>query len=299
LRKSPPIAPARSIRPGEAPVDARTVMMHAEAMQKAKLAGGPMPAPRTAAQSAYQAATMIGEGVTGPQSSQMAAQQKTRIATGGVPDLAPPQVPQSNTMRIATPVGYSSRPPRKMWPIVLVMGLLLGLGGGAFAVAYFGRKHQPPGDASVATKTIDAAQVATTTDAAPTIDAAVAVVAETVDAAKAVITTPDAAPDHAPTITMAKVMIDSTPPGATVIGPDGKTLGKTPLKIEWPISQNEVSFDLKLSGYKKKTQTMHVDGNTAVVVELEKASKSGTSKGSGSAKGSGDSSNGLMRPDQL
>ena len=37
----------------------------------------------------------------------------------GVPEMQPPATPKMNTMRIATPLGYSSRPPRKMWPIVL------------------------------------------------------------------------------------------------------------------------------------------------------------------------------------
>src|SRR5688572_10806384 len=138
LRSAPPIAPARSVAPGEAPVDARTVMMHAEAVQKAKLAGTNAPPPRTAAHAAYQASTVIGEGVVAARTR--AADQRPPT---GVPDLAPPVAPAQNTMRIATPVGYSSRPPRKMWPIVLVMGLLLGLGGGAFAVAWFGRKETP------------------------------------------------------------------------------------------------------------------------------------------------------------
>ena len=31
----------------------------------------------------------------------------------------------------------------QMWPIVLVLALLLGLGGGAFAVAWFGRQGRP------------------------------------------------------------------------------------------------------------------------------------------------------------
>src|SRR5690606_4027306 len=66
-----------------------------------------------------------------------------------------------NTMRIATPIGYSSRPPRRMWPVVLVVALLLGLGGGAFAVAWFGRDEAaPPADAEstpTVTPLVDAA----------------------------------------------------------------------------------------------------------------------------------------------
>ena len=281
LRGSPPIAPARSIRPGEAPVDAKTVMAHAAAVQKAMLAGGPLPAAKTVAQQAFQAATMIGQGASIP----------PRSATAGVPDLAPPMAPVQNTMRIATPVGYSSRPPRKMWPIVLVMGLLLGLGGGAFAVAYFGRKENPkaaaPDDAMKAATAVDAAApsadavAVVAPDAAPSVDAAVAADAPAV-----------------PTVEMAKVQIDSTPPGATVIGPDGDVLGKTPFKTEWPISKKKVLFELRLAGYRKKPTPLLVEGNTAILVELEKArTSSGTGKGTGSSKGSATNDNGLMRPD--
>ncbi|MBA3819337.1 MAG: serine/threonine protein kinase, partial [Deltaproteobacteria bacterium] len=61
LRKSPPIAPARSVAPGEANVDARAVIQHAEAVQKAKLAGLPPPAaPRGGIDQTRQAPTMLG-----------------------------------------------------------------------------------------------------------------------------------------------------------------------------------------------------------------------------------------------
>src|SRR6185312_15138939 len=120
-----------------------------------------------------------------------------------VPDLAPPAPPKMNTMRIATPLGYSSRPPRKVWPIVLVAGLLLGLGGGAFAVAWFGKKGAP--GASVA-------------DAVAAGSGAIAVMPmpPARDAAVAVPPTPDAV------AAMATVVIDSTPQGAEVVGPDKK-----------------------------------------------------------------------------
>jgi len=301
LRGSPPIAPARSIRPGEAPVDARTVMMHAEAVQKAKLAGQPLPPPKASAQAAYVAATMIGEGV--------APAQIARPQAPNVPDLAPPVAPAQNTMRIATPVGFSSRPPRKMWPIVLVMGLLLGLGGGAFAVAWFGRKDaNTSGEAGVASGEVvaatppDAAVKVEAIDAGPEPDAAVAatVTPDAVDTTQAVLPTDAGA--AVPTITMAKVTIDSTPQGASVIAPDGEVLGKTPYKTEWPVSKKTVTFELRLSGYRKKPTPLLVDGNTAILVELEKAPRN-TGKGSGSTgngsagKGSGSSDTGLMRPD--
>ena len=275
LRASPPIAPARSIRPGEAPVDAKTVMAHAAAVQRAKstseaktmLAGQP-PQP---------AATMIAPnaGVSPP-----------RFPTGAVPDLAPPVAPAQHTMQIATPIGYSSRPSRKMWPIVLVTGLLLGLGGGAFAVAYFGRTDaaadatpdaQIAPDASIEeARAPDAVIVAHAPDAAA-IDAAV------VDAAPAVAT-----------IAMAKVQIDSVPEGATVYGPDGDPLGKTPFKTEWPVSKKKVLFELRLAGYRKKPTPLLVEGNTAILVELERIPRRG---GHTHQKQKGSAATDLMRPE--
>jgi serine/threonine protein kinase len=264
LRASPPIAPARSIRPGEAPVDAKTVIAHAEAIQSAK----------TVAQQPYQAATMIAGAPAGP---------VTR-AQSVVPDLSPPLPPQQHTMRIATPHGYSSRPPRKMWPIVLVMGLLLGLGGGAFAVAWFGREKK-----AVADDVQDAA-------AEPVIDAT-AIDAAVVAPDAAIAIDAPLAVDATPTITMAKVTIDSKPQGASVIGPDGSVLGKTPFKTEWPISKTKVTFELKLAGYRRKPTPLLVDGNTAILVELERQRTvpAGSAKGSSSTQGSSDT--GLMRPD--
>jgi len=145
LSTSPPISPARSIAPGQAPVDAKTMMAFVAQQQQAQpahqpgqqrteigTAGGYLPLaappPSLGHASGSQARTMIADSALVP----------PRQAPG--PDLAAPTQPKMNTMRIATPLGYSSRPPRRMWPVVLVLGLLLGLGGGAFAVAWFGRK---------------------------------------------------------------------------------------------------------------------------------------------------------------
>ena len=263
LRASPPIAPARSIRPGEAPVDAKTVMAHAAAVQRAKSTSE---AKTMIAGQAQPAATMIAPGAGVP----------AHFPTAAVPDLAPPVAPVQHTMRIATPVGYSSRPPRKMWPIVLVMGLLLGLGGGAFAVAYFGRSDNPPAVTPDATEAADAPIVAQAPDAAPAIDAAAIV---------------DAAPAVA-TIAMAKVQIDSVPEGATVYGPDGDALGKTPFKTEWPVSKKKVMFELRLTGYRKKPTPLLVEGNTAILVELERLPRRG-----GQTQKKGSAGTDLMRPE--
>ena len=70
---------------------------------------------------------------------------------------------------------------------------------------------------------------------------------------------------------IAHLSIDSVPPGAVVAGPDGEVLGKTPLKLDWPISDLPVTFELRLAGYKKKQKQTVINGNTALHIELERA----------------------------
>lgn len=233
LRRSPPIAPARSLAPGEAPATAAEVMAYAAAQQQTRIGtGGELPAP-----------------------SPSSSQPKTMIAGPGVPpDLAPPAAPKLNTMRIATPLGYSSRPPRKVWPIVLVAGLLLGLGGGAFAVAYFKQDAAPLADAA------RPAQVTPVRDAA----LAVTPVRPAVVDAAAVVAAPDTAP------ALAVVVIDSAPQGAEVIGPDGTPVGKTPARLSLPVSAQARAYELRLAGYRKKTQDIVVTGNTVITIPLDK-----------------------------
>jgi serine/threonine-protein kinase len=253
LHTSPPIAPARSVAPGEAKVDAKTVMAHAEAMKRSREV--PVQDPRRSAELA------------------------TVIATDRVPPmLAPPIEPVNHTMRIATPIGYSSRPPRKMWPIVLVLGLLLGLTGGAFAVAWFGGERAEPTAAAADASTV----VATALDAAPVTTAADAA-ASPADASAA-----DAGPQ------LAKLTIRSTPEGASVFGPDGTLLGKTELELDWPVSSEPVTFELRLPGHRKKKKELTVSGNTVVVIELARVVAAPPGRGSGRPPGKGSSD--LMRP---
>jgi eukaryotic-like serine/threonine-protein kinase len=251
LMKSPPIAPARSIAPGEAPVNARDVVAYAAAQQQQKTrigsAGGnglPLPAP--------------GMSLPGSDGRTMIAEPR-RSTSHQVPDLAAPAPPKMNTMRIATPLGYSSRPQRRVWPIVLVVGLLLGLGGGAFAVAWFGRTA-PAGASGSAAAPGSAAIVAAPADAfvTPVRDTAVAVA-------------PDAKAAGSAAAAMALVVIDSTPEGAEVVGPDKKSIGKTPAKLSLPVSDLPLRYELTLPGYRKKQYEVVVSGNTVINVPLERA----------------------------
>jgi serine/threonine-protein kinase len=293
LRGSPPIAPARSLAPGEAKVDAKTVMMHAEASQRAKQGSAlPLPAPRTS--DAHVAATVIAD-PSGP---------NKRLPTG-VPDLAPPAEPINHTMRIGTPIGYSSRPPRKMWPIVLVLGLLLGLGGGAFAVAWVGRDKAAAGPAAAGSDVVANAGSASGADSSTSPGGNPNPIA--VDAGAA--TSPDSRPatqEHGGSgsgsavaaVRTAMLQIDSVPQGA-IVSCRKKTLGITPLKVEWPVSDEEVTFDLRLAGYKKKPKTIAVTGNIALRLELEKLApvirNPNRDRGSGARGSSSDT--GLERPE--
>ncbi len=285
LHKSPPIAPARSLAPGEAGISARDVIAHAAAQaaqQKTRLGTGnelPLPAP---------APTLPGN--TGAKT--VMADTSRGTGTQRVPDMAPPAPPKMNTMRIATPLGYSSRPPRRVWPIVLVAGLLLGLGGGAFAVAWFGRGSGNAAEAEAGTASGGSSAPLAVTPARP--DAAIAVTPVRPDAAIAVAPVVDAAP------AMASVVIDSAPQGAEVVGPDKKSLGKTPVKLSLPISDMPLEYELALAGYRKKTHQVVVSGNTVITVQLDKAPVVVRPPGGAHPKGSAHDStgiNGLERPE--
>jgi serine/threonine-protein kinase len=323
LRGSPPIAPARSVGPGDAPVDAKTVMVHAAQHQQTRIAIGnplalPLPAPARSLPGQASAPTMLGS---------PGAHVLGRRATTGMPALAQPQEPKMNTMRIATPLGYSSRPPRKVWSVVVVFALLLGLGGGGLVVGLSGRgaANDVAADAGVGS-TGSAAQAGSGGGGAggpsePTTDAAGArpgassgsaaaeraggsaaggtagsAAAERAGGSVAGETAGSAAAGGAPRA-IVHLSIDSVPPGATVSGPDGDALGRTPLKLDWPISDLPVTFELRLTGYKNKKKQTVVNSNTALHIELER-SLAGHHGGPGSGAKTGSGGNGLMRPDE-
>jgi hypothetical protein len=312
LRGSPPIAPARSVAPGEAGVDARQVIQHAAANTRMMAPDGlPLPAPN---QSLGNQHTMLDGGA--PRSTKQIP----------VPGLVQPTETKNNTMRIATPLGYSSRPPRRVWPVVLVIGLLLGLGGGAFAVAWFGRRPAPA-IASVSTGSGSESQGSrpTVNDAlrGDPVDARVAPVADAAAIAVADAHTPDKpVPDAGvaaavidagvvpkdaavtarldaavvtPPGTVARLSLDSSPQGASVyVGT--RLVGKTPLKVDWPMSATPVKFTFKLRGYRDKLMELAVTSNTMTRADLERIPTQGTNKGSGRGSAKRDDTS-LERPD--
>jgi len=283
LHRSPPVAPARSLAPGEIKVDAKTVMAYAAQQQATRigLAGElPLVSPPSLSGNAQQA-TMISDGSLIP----------PRKTVG--PDLSiPPAQLKTNTMRIATPLGYSSRPTRRVWPIVLVVALLLGLGGGGFAVAWFGRSSSQPvaaaGDAAPAPAAKpDAAPVqhvvAVPIDAAPRPDATVTA------------TVPPDAAVHVATVPMATVDIDTVPTGAEIIGPDNAVLGKTPAKLSLPVAATPLTVTLKLAGYHPKSKQIIVTGNLVLEVPLDRM-PAVIHHGGGQGSGKRGSSDDLERP---
>jgi serine/threonine-protein kinase len=372
LRGSPPIAPARSVTSAYALGEARTMPVQigpgpapAAALQHTRLAmANPLPLPPPALSmpgaGAAAAPTMIAEHVP------------IRRAPTGMPELAQPQEPKMNTMRIATPAGYSSRPPRKVWPVVLIMALLLGVGGGVISVTCFGHDAAPSGELGAAPGTsgepaaagsATAARVIASNEpggsaaarapgAGTTAPASAAAGAgagaggtsasgtardptgAAVDAgstgaeASRVAGAPTGAGGAAsggaagaagagtpgagtnktgsgagsalrptfPPVRIAHLTIESVPAGAQVKGPRGDALGKTPLVVDWPTSDAPVTFELRLGGYRTKQKQAVINGNTRLVIELERAPTRHPGASSGSGKAG--ANNGLMRPDE-
>jgi eukaryotic-like serine/threonine-protein kinase len=302
LRMSPPMAPARSLAPGEVKVDGKMVMAYAAAAQAAKQRTGALQVIAQApAQVSGNARTMMADGSAPSHPPDMQAAL-----------LAAANMPKMNTMRIATPAGYSSRPPRKMWPIVLIVSLVLGLGGGAFAVAWFGRTKpagtaNAAGDAGAASgsaphELAPPAKPDATGSAAMKQGSAVHATGSAGAPAQVVPPVPAGSGSAKAAVPMAVIVIDSVPPGAEVIGPDKTDYGKTPARLSLPISDMPLEFELRLAGYRKKTKQLVVTGNTVVQVTLDKAPAptQGAGKGTGTAKGTGKGSgSGKLKRDDL
>jgi serine/threonine-protein kinase len=288
LSASPPISAARSVAPGEAGIDARAVVAYAAAQQARKASGKTGPSPVLPAGGLDAPG---GSGVSGPHAA---------AATG--PDV--PAEPQNRTMIIATPMGYRSAPPpvRRAWPIVLVAGLLLGLGGGGFALAWFGRRGPVVGGgaAGAVRDSASAAPVGAPTtpsggggslgvddaggsaaargatagvvanagggDASVGGDADIGVDGGAAPPPAAPAATDPATPGRAVAARTAQVSIDSVPSGAEVWGGSGR-LGVTPLVVPLPIGPT--SIELRLAGHKPRQKQINVTDDMGIELELE------------------------------
>jgi tRNA A-37 threonylcarbamoyl transferase component Bud32 len=330
LSTSPPIMPARSVAPGSAPADARTMIaqVHARAQEDPRDVGNA----RTAIGDrlplgAGTAPTMVGKrsaprAAVHPNGDDVGA-MATQIGVGGAPmtpGMVPPVPAKNSTMVIATPAGYSSRPPRAVWPIVLVVVLLGAMVGGGVYVAMQDKKQAGEGDAggtagsgvaiaSAAAATADASEATAMTDAAEapvTIDAASA--AASADAAP----TPTPAPaDAAPRVdadtgsvviepTVVKVRLETEPSGAEVRR-KGKRLGRTPYTLEMTVEKGPITVELRHKGYRSVTREIDATDDMTIRETLTKAPRGGGKTGgtgpkNGSGTGSGDT---LLNPDDM
>ncbi len=305
LQQGPPIQPARSVAPGAMGFDARAVMAHAAAQQaqnQKTTLGMPLPAPGLTMPGAsrvsgqQQAATMISDGSIVP----------PRRASTQIPEMQPPVMPKMNTMRISTPLGYQSRPPRRVWPIVVVLGLVLGLVGGAFAVAWFGRNAPTVPEKVEARAVVVDAGVPGAKGSAGSAGSAGSVVAKPDAGSVAVAPPPDAAPAAiAPVGKMVRIMVDSIPSGADVFVND-KAIGKTPIVATMAVGPTQQEFELRMTGYKPKKMPVTIQSNTSLSVELERINPIRNAPnphlvpppppGKGSAPPQKGSDDGLMRP---
>jgi eukaryotic-like serine/threonine-protein kinase len=137
LASSPPVVPAALTRSGP---QAQTMFSDGGGAPRPAPAGGPpappdrgtgpalalRPPPPSIHSGIADARTAI---IDGGLDAQVAAARRT----SAVPALQLPAEPQNQTMVIGTPAGYKDRPPRRVWPVVLVLGLLGVVGGGVAA----------------------------------------------------------------------------------------------------------------------------------------------------------------------
>jgi hypothetical protein len=345
LSSSPPIMPARSVPPGMAPADARTLIaqvrahnaasgygptaMHGaspDGMAQTMMSTSGMPSPAAAG-----APTMIGKVSAARPTADMppplTLDGGPLIDTGRVakvpPALTMPVPAQNNTMIIATPMGYSSKPPRGGWAIGMVIVLLAAMVGGGIYVALGTKKDDAGGGAAAggggeaSAAAIDAGVTVTAIeeDAAPGAPAPF-------DAAAVVgsVTQPDAAVAAAngagvgsgsdagdgsakPTTPMFKVEIVTDPDGAEVLR-KLRRLGKTPLVITLDPNKLPVVLEIKKAGFKPVKTTIERAGDVTIREQLirvltpGKGGKGGKGGGKGGKGGSGKgSSDGLIDPD--
>ncbi len=120
---------------------------------------------------------------------------------------ASPRPVENRTMAIAPPDGYSERPPRRLWPLVVV---ILFAGAVAGVAAFMVVRPDPPAEALPVQ--VPVAPHAVQPEPGPA----------------------DAGPRQA------RIRLTTRPPGAEVSDGDGKALGITPTDITLPIDGSEV-----------------------------------------------------------
>jgi serine/threonine protein kinase len=174
----------------------------------------------------------------------------------------------------------AARKPRSQWPLVLGVGLVLGIGAGVIALIAFGEHRDSD---TVAAAAVSDAAPAHAFDAAPVavVDAAVLTQRDVAEAVLADIagsgsagsagsngrSAGSAASDLS---SSAQLELTSTPPGAMVVDAGGTSLGTTPLVVTWPLSDVPASFRFELFGYQPKSAETVVAGPTSLHVDLDR-----------------------------
>ncbi len=309
---SPLPMPARSVPPGSAGVDARTVMAYAAQHQPAAAPGArvlPLPAP---APSMSSQATMLYAGApqVGP-----AAGSVGGPPIGSVP--IPIVAPQNQTMVLADPAGPRAAPRRTgLW---LALGLMIAVVVAATVLVLSSSSRREDGDESGSTviatggpgqraTSVDGAGSALAGDAGAAVAGAVPAPAPT-DAGAAGAPAADAAPPPgvadpvmatagadaagpgAPTV---QLHVLSQPAGAQVRGAGGVVLGKTPFQLVVPVGPLELEW--RLAGHRTTRRSLDV---TAELSEVTMTLPRRSPRPGGGKTGSGPGGDGLLDPNDL
>jgi hypothetical protein len=154
----------------------------------------------------------------------------------------------------------SAAPPARRGKTGLVLGVVVAMaagGAGAFFLMSRAKSSaEPP---------------AATPPSAPAPDPAPASAAAP-DPAPAPTPPPAPPPVAAPAPTTVVLMVQGSPEGMEVVGPDGTLLGNAPGKITLPRSETPVRLEFRAKGHKAAGRRIVPDADVMVTVELEKKS---------------------------
>ena len=196
-----------------------------------------------------------------------------------VPGMHQPMPVVNSTMIIGTPEGYSDKPPKKSWPMVVAVIAILAVGGGVAAAVILGGGSD---DSEVAANDSDqsggddenrsaddsesAGDGNAGSDEAGSDEADRAGSDETdTKASGDSVKTDDAVKKPA----IAVLTLNTDPSGADVFDSTGKKLGTTPTHVEMPNDGKEHTLVFKHKNAKDRDKTITVTGDTELTVELE------------------------------
>ncbi len=272
----PPPPSMVNVDPNAAPAspDAKTAFMEAPAqVAGAGETGGGAASPE--AKTAFMTPGVAPGGAPGGEAAIAAAVAASRTRSA-VPEMNPPLPPANKTMVIGTPEGYSDKPPRKVWPVVVaVASVLVVVGGGFAALVWPGfLQGDKGGTASASTSPAGAGEEGETDAGAPS----GAVSPKDAASEQAAVGSGDAGAGGAqPQVPvepkLAELQIETVPSGAEVLDGDGKLLGKTPVKLTFPSDGAKHELVFRHPDAKERHKTVEVTGDAEINVELEMIDK--------------------------